>query len=126
MRQTLIQKRKEHNMTQEEVAIFLDVTPRHYRALEAGTSDGSVKVWRQLAELFGTKIDCLLSQENSRSDYTNSDRAGIDDAKELNEAAKEFDVDVETILDVARDGRLDDPARRGRAQRLKTVLDAVL
>ena len=36
MRPHLIQKRKEHNMTQEEVATFLDVTTRHYQALESG------------------------------------------------------------------------------------------
>lgn len=80
MRPHLVQKRKEHKMTQEEVATFLDVTPRHYRALEAGSSDGSVKVWRQLARLFGTKIDCLLSQGNDHPDYTNTDRAGTDKA----------------------------------------------
>ena len=57
MRPHLIQKRKEHNMTQEEVATFLDVTTRHYQALEAGTSDGSVKVWQQLAKLFNAKIE---------------------------------------------------------------------
>ena len=63
MKLHLIQKRKDHNMTQEEVATFLNVTTRHYQALEAGNSDGSVKVWQQLAQRFGTTIDYLLEQE---------------------------------------------------------------
>ena len=68
MRPHLIQKRKEHNMTQEEVATFLDVTTRHYQALESGDSNGSVTVWQELAKLFNTKIDFLLSQGSDHPD----------------------------------------------------------
>lgn len=60
----LIEKRKEHDLKQEEVANFLRITTRHYQALEAGTSDGSVKIWKQLAKRFNTTVDYLLEQED--------------------------------------------------------------
>lgn len=62
MRQNLALKRKERDMTQEEVASFLNITTRHYRQLEAGTSEGSVPIWKKLALLYNTTIDCLLEQ----------------------------------------------------------------
>jgi len=51
------------NLKQQEVANYLNVTLRHYKSLEAGTSDGSIKLWKQLAKLYGTTIDDLLEQE---------------------------------------------------------------
>ncbi|GHV34594.1 hypothetical protein FACS1894187_05490 [Synergistales bacterium] len=67
----LIQKRKDNHLTQNAMAEFLGVTARHYRLLEAGTSDGSVKIWQQLAQKFGTTIDYLLKQEpDSAKDST--------------------------------------------------------
>jgi DNA-binding XRE family transcriptional regulator len=63
----LIQKRKEHHLKQSEMADFLKITARHYRALEAGTSDGSVKIWQQLAQKFNTTIDYLLEQADPRT-----------------------------------------------------------
>jgi hypothetical protein len=35
--------------------------------LEAGTSDGSVKIWQQLAQKFNTTIDYLLEQVDPRT-----------------------------------------------------------
>lgn len=126
MRPRLIQKRKEHTMTQEEVATFLNITTRHYQALEAGTSEGSVPVWKKLAQRFSTTIDHLLEQVGDTSDYSNSKRFCVDEAKELDESARDFEVDVETIIDIAEDGRLDDPSRRARAERLSRALEAAL
>ena len=51
------------NLKQHEVARCLNITLRHYKSLEAGTSDGSIKLWKQLAKLYGTTIDDLLEQE---------------------------------------------------------------
>jgi DNA-binding XRE family transcriptional regulator len=62
MRLNLIQQRKQHQYTQSDMANYLHFSERHYRALEAGTSDGSVKIWQQLAQKFNTTIDCLLEQ----------------------------------------------------------------
>lgn len=67
-RSHLIKQRKEHDLKQEETANFLGITTRHYRQLEAGTSDGSVKIWQQLAKRFSTTIDYLLEQAEEHKD----------------------------------------------------------
>ncbi len=56
-------ERKKADLTQTEVAKHLGITVRQYQAIEAGTSDGSIKVWRKLSELFHKPIDYLLEQE---------------------------------------------------------------
>lgn len=62
MRKNLINARKGNNLTQAETAKRISITTRHYKALEAGTSDGSVKVWQKLKDLFNKPIDYLLEQ----------------------------------------------------------------
>ena len=63
----LERKRKDADFTQRELAEILGVTERQYQRLEAGTSDGSIKVWKQLSKLFDTTIDYLLEQEVTNS-----------------------------------------------------------
>lgn len=126
MRKNLIQQRKSHKMTQEEISIFLNITTRHYRQLEAGTSEGSVSIWKKLAQLFHSSIDFLLEQEVDKTDYIKSSPSGLDEAKELNTAAKDFDVSVEMIVDIAEDGRIDTPQYREQAKRLNAALTAAL
>ena len=47
-----------------EMAKNLGVTTRQYNRLEAGTSDGSIKVWQRLKDLLKAKsIDFLLEQD---------------------------------------------------------------
>lgn len=62
MRKNLVNTRNNKNLTQVETAKLISITVRHYKALEAGTSDGSMKVWVKLSELFGKTIDYLLEQ----------------------------------------------------------------
>lgn len=62
LRTNLINRRKKNKLTQTEVAKMLGVTTRQYQALEAGTSDGSIKVWYKLKDLFHKPIDYLLEQ----------------------------------------------------------------
>lgn len=62
-RNNLIQARKSKQLTQAEISKQLNVSTRHYRTLEAGTSDGSIEVWRKLKEIFNKPIDFLLEQE---------------------------------------------------------------
>lgn len=59
----LINAREEKGLTQVETAELLGVSEQHYQRLEAGTSDGSVKVWQKLKEITGKSIDFLLEQE---------------------------------------------------------------
>lgn len=71
-RQNLIDERKRKQLTQAEAAEIVGITTRHYNSLEAGTSDGSVKVWERLKDLFGKPIDYLLKQaETSPKEYHN-------------------------------------------------------
>ena len=131
MRQNLALKRKEHNMTQEEVAIFLDVTTRHYRALEAGTSKGSVTVWEQLAQRFGTTIDYLLEQAaDAQDDYTApAPRAGTDQAEAVQAAAELSEVSSSEMVRAAldfTDGRADTPAGRRVLDLMQTTAGAVM
>lgn len=65
MRKNLIKARKNKSYTQESLAIQIGITTRHYKALEAGTSDGSMKVWCKLKQLLHAKsIDWLLEQSD--------------------------------------------------------------
>lgn len=67
MRKNLINARQKAQLTQMELATKLNITVRHYQALEAGTSEGSVKVWSKLKEILNTSIDLLLEQEDTPS-----------------------------------------------------------
>ena len=62
MRTNLINERKKKKLTQTEIAKILGITDRQYARLEAGTSNGSIKVWQSLKELFQKSIDYLLEQ----------------------------------------------------------------
>lgn len=63
-RKNLISLRQKRGLTQSETAAKLGICVRQYKSLEAGTSDGSVKVWQHLKELLGAKtIDFLLKRE---------------------------------------------------------------
>ena len=68
MRENLINTRKKKKLTQAEVAKILGIATRHYQALEAGTSDGSIKVWQRLKDLFHKPIDYLLEQVETPTD----------------------------------------------------------
>lgn len=61
----LIAARKSEHYTQAELANKIGVTLRHYQALEAGTSKGSVDVWEKLKLILRAEsIDWLLTQSD--------------------------------------------------------------
>lgn len=60
MRYNLIGERKSAHLTQVQVANKIDITVRQYHRIEAGVTNGSVKVWMDLKELFNQPIDYLL------------------------------------------------------------------
>ena len=78
LRPNLIQKRKNSHLTQSEMAGLLHVTIRHYKSLEAGTSNGSVKIWQQLAQKFNTTIDSLLEQDSVNTQQNSTMEEVID------------------------------------------------
>ncbi len=64
MRINLIKLRRNKSLTQEELAKKLGVSTRQYQRLEAGTSNGSIEVWRKLKNILNSEtIDYLLEQE---------------------------------------------------------------
>ena len=63
VRRNLISLRQKKGLTQVDIANELGITVRQFNRLEAGTSNGSVKVWQNLKELLGAKsIDYLVEQ----------------------------------------------------------------
>lgn len=52
MRENLRNARKAAGMTQQQVADYLNVTPRHYKFMESGHTTGSVELWDKLEDLF--------------------------------------------------------------------------
>lgn len=63
MRENLKKARIKQGYTQIELSEKVGITMRHYQALEAGTSKGSVDVWEELKiTLHAKSIDWLLEQ----------------------------------------------------------------
>lgn len=59
MRHNLINARIKAGYNKKEIAKLLDITERQYYRLEAGTSDGSLKLWQKLKAILGVSIDEL-------------------------------------------------------------------
>lgn len=53
MREKLRKAREEHNMTQEQVAEKIGITPIGYWQIENGKRVGKVATWDKLEDLFG-------------------------------------------------------------------------
>lgn len=51
MRENLRNARKEKQLTQKQVAEYLNVIERHYKAIEYGERLGSIDVWDKLEDL---------------------------------------------------------------------------
>ena len=124
MRQILKNARIEAGMTQKETANAIKVSERFYQHLEAGTREGKGHIWDALEVLFNTP-QRQLRNNGSQGNYSSSEQTSSE-AKELNDAAQDFRIDVETILDIGEDGRLDCPERRAKAERIRKALEAVL
>ena len=60
MRKNLKEARVKKGLTQKELADKLNLTTRQYCRLENKHSDGSLKVWVQLKDLFNIPIDKLI------------------------------------------------------------------
>ena len=59
LRNNLKKERKSKELTQEELAQVLNITVRQYKAIEAGTSNSSMPMWRTLSKLFNQTINYL-------------------------------------------------------------------
>lgn len=77
MRLNLVNERRKKQLTQAETAKVISVTTRQYINLEAGTSDGSIKVWQKLKNLFNKPIDFLLEQETTDTEPEGNQVEGV-------------------------------------------------
>jgi DNA-binding XRE family transcriptional regulator len=66
-RKNLQTKRKQFDFSQEKTANSIGITTRQYQSLEAGTSEGSMKVWEKLKNLFNESIDYLSEKSEPHS-----------------------------------------------------------
>jgi transcriptional regulator with XRE-family HTH domain len=101
-------------MKQKETAIAIGVSERYYQHIENGTREGKGHIWDALEALFQTSQRQL--RENDTESNSNTEEtvepskaplvlSGARDVKELEFASKNFTFDVESILDIAKDGR---------------------
>ncbi len=64
LRKNLIKARQNKNLTQIDIAERLEISERQYQNLEAGTSNGSIRIWYKLKNILNSEtIDYLLEQE---------------------------------------------------------------
>ena len=52
MRENLRKARKEKNMTQQNVADYLEISLRYYQNIETGNRTGDFSIWDNLEDLF--------------------------------------------------------------------------
>lgn len=62
-RYNLINARESAGLTQVQLAEKINISTRYYQDLEAGTSNGSLKVWQKLKQVLNKSIDYLSNQE---------------------------------------------------------------
>ena len=63
MRENLRRCRVDRGWTQLDVANILNISEKQYYRIENGYSNGTIKVWLQLRELFKYSIDYLLEDK---------------------------------------------------------------
>ncbi len=63
MRMNLKKARVEKNMTQKQVAEYLDITDRGYKFIEYGDRVGSIEVWDKLEDLFNIHQRTLREED---------------------------------------------------------------
>lgn len=65
MRYNLINERKRRSYSQAKLSKILGIGLRQYQRIEAGESDGKVKMWIQLSSILNDTIDNLLKNSNT-------------------------------------------------------------
>ena len=124
----LKQERLKRKWTLECVGQQLGITNQAIHLIETLKSNPSYDVLLKLEDLFGLPHRILLARadNDSQSNYTNSQPRGVEKVKELEKAHRKFDLDAEAIIDIAADGQLDCPERREAAASLYEKLGDVL
>ena len=63
----LKQLRKEKGYTQNQVAIYCDITEKTYQNYELMTREPKIQILIRIADLFDTTIDYLVGRTNNKS-----------------------------------------------------------
>lgn len=58
------QLRKANSLTQEELAIKLNISDRHFRRIERGEETPSIDLFVEIAAFFNTTLDYLIMGKN--------------------------------------------------------------
>jgi DNA-binding XRE family transcriptional regulator len=130
----LIAKRKSCNLSQEQVAKAVGISARNYQYIEAGERKPNVETAISIAALLGSSVPDLFDNprrqpgdDDSQTNYSNSALGGVEEIKELDRSLRNFDHrDIGVVVDILRDGRLDDPENRKAALKARDALNAVL
>lgn len=60
MRKNLVNSRIEKELTQAELSKLIKTSERNYQYLEAGTSNGSLNLWKKISLVLHKDIDYLI------------------------------------------------------------------
>lgn len=66
IKERLILLRKEHRLTQEDVAKAIQIAPRGYQNYESGKYDPSASSLIALADFYSVSVDFLLGRTETR------------------------------------------------------------
>ena len=90
--QRLYQLRKDHDMTQQELADRLGLTKYTISSYETDKSDPSDEIKMQLAQIFDVSVDYLLGLVNQRLSFMDLERAVLlpVDSLELRQEVEQY------------------------------------
>ena len=69
MGKRIAELRKEHHMTQAELAESLDISIKHCSSVERGLSRLSIEKLIETADIFNTSLDYLITGKSSSNQY---------------------------------------------------------
>jgi transcriptional regulator with XRE-family HTH domain len=125
------QERISRGWTQVYVGQQVGVSKVAIHDIETGKQKPSYDVLLKLLALFKVEhknvARLFAAADDTQPDYSNSKLDGIERMKELDGSLRNFDHrDIGVVVDVLRDGRLDDPESRDTAVKARDALNAVL
>ena len=122
------QERIQRGWTQGFIGERVGLTKTAIHDIETGKQKPSYNVLVKLENLFGLSHRYLLAQigDAVQGDCITIQVSGEDEARELYDAANWMQIDAETVIDITKDGRLDDLERREKLIRARDAINAVL
>lgn len=58
--------REDHDLSQSDIAKYLNISQRTYSYYETGGRDIPIQILIKLADYYNTSIDCLVNRTNSK------------------------------------------------------------